>query len=128
MEWIANYFATFDVATCVELITNIGMILTAIFTVIITIRSKINMANQTDIEAKTNTNMNKFKAEILTEVRQITNESTENIRKNNEEIAQLVIDKMTAQEEAEQQRIEETKVSVNKDLEVLKEIQANKEV
>lgn len=118
IEWLSNI----SVEQIVSYISSVGMIITAIVSIVISIKAKIKTNENIDIQSEIDKNLTAFKAEMVKQMTQAQTDTIEAVSKSN----QYVIDTVTEQQKTiqadTQKQIDAATIKVNSEIEMLKNI------
>ena len=118
IEWLSNI----SVEQIVSYISSVGMVITAIVSIVISIKAKIKTNENIDIQSEIDKNLTAFKAEMVKQMQQAQTDTIEAVSKSN----QYVIDTVTEQQKTiqadTQKQIDAATIKVNNEIEMLKNI------
>ena len=118
IEWLSNI----SVEQIVSYISSVGMVITAIVSIVISIKAKIKTNENIDIQSEIDKNLTAFKAEMVKQMTQAQTDTIEAVSKSN----QYVIDTVTEQQKTiqadTQKQIDAATIKVNNEIEMLKKI------
>ena len=120
IEWLSNI----SVEQIVSYISSVGMVITAIVSIVISIKAKIKTNENVDIQAEIDKNLTAFKAEMIKQMTQAQEDTIEAVSKSN----QYVIDTVTEQQKTiqadTQKQIDAATIKVNSEIAMLKDIKS----
>lgn len=118
IEWLSNI----SVEQIVSYISSAGMVITAIVSIVISIKAKIKTNENIDIQSEIDKNLTAFKAEMVKQMQQAQTDTIEAVSKSN----QYVIDTVTEQQKTiqadTQKQIDAATIKVNSEIAMLKDI------
>ena len=118
IEWLSNI----SVEQIVSYISSVGMVITAIVSIVISIKAKIKTNENIDIQSEIDKNLTAFKAEMVKQMTQAQTDRIEAVSKSN----QYVIDTVTEQQKNiqadTQKQIDAATIKVNSEIAMLKDI------
>ena len=118
IEWLSNI----SVEQIVSYISSAGMVITAIVSIVISIKAKIKTNENIDIQSEIDKNLTAFKAEMVKQMTQAQTDTIEAVSKSN----QYVIDTVTEQQKNiqadTQKQIDAATIKVNSEIAMLKNI------
>ena len=118
IEWLSNI----SVEQIVSYISSVGMVITAIVSIVISIKAKIKTNENIDIQSEIDKNLTAFKAEMVKQMTQAQTDTIEAVSKSN----QYVIDTVTEQQKNiqadTQKQIDAATIKVNNEISMLKNI------
>ena len=118
IEWLSNI----SVEQIVSYISSVGMVITAIVSIVISIKAKIKTNENIDIQSEIDKNLTAFKAEMVKQMTQDQTDTIEAVSKSN----QYVIDTVTEQQKNiqadTQKQIDAATIKVNSEIAMLKNI------
>ena len=118
IEWLSNI----SVEQIVSYISSVGMVITAIVSIVISIKAKIKTNENIDIQSEIDKNLTAFKAEMVKQMTQAQTDTIEAVSKSN----QYVIDTVTEQQKNiqadTQKQIDAATIKVNSEIAMLKDI------
>ena len=118
IEWLSNI----SVEQIVSYISSVGMVITAIVSIVISIKAKIKTNENIDIQSEIDKNLTAFKAEMVKQMTQAQTDTIEAVSKSN----QYVIDTVTEQQKNiqadTQKQIDAATIKVNNEIAMLKNI------
>ena len=118
IEWLSNI----SVEQIVSYISSVGMVITAIVSIVISIKAKIKTNENIDIQSEIDKNLTAFKAEMVKQMTQAQTDRIEAVSKSN----QYVIDTVTEQQKNiqadTQKQIDAATIKVNSEIAMLKNI------
>ena len=118
IEWLSNI----SVEQIVSYISSVGMVITAIVSIVISIKAKIKTNENIDIQSEIDKNLTAFKAEMVKQMTQAQTDTIEAVSKSN----QYVIDTVTEQQKTiqadTQKQIDAATIKVNNEIAMLKNI------
>ena len=118
IEWLSNI----SVEQIVSYISSVGMVITAIVSIVISIKAKIKTNENIDIQSEIDKNLTAFKAEMVKQMTQAQTDTIEAVSKSN----QYVIDTVTEQQKNiqadTQKQIDAATIKVNSEIAMLKNI------
>lgn len=118
IEWLSNI----SVEQIVSYISSVGMVITAIVSIVISIKAKIKTNENIDIQSEIDKNLTAFKAEMVKQMTKAQTDTIEAVSKSN----QYVIDTVTEQQKTiqadTQKQIDAATIKVNNEIAMLKNI------
>ena len=118
IEWLSNI----SVEQIVSYISSVGMVITAIVSIVISIKAKIKTNENIDIQSEIDKNLTAFKAEMVKQMTKAQTDTIEAVSKSN----QYVIDTVTEQQKNiqadTQKQIDAATIKVNSEIAMLKNI------
>ena len=124
MNTIIEFLSNITVEQIVSYITSVGMVITAIVSIVISIKAKIKTNENVDIQAEIDKNLTAFKAEMVKQITQAQTDTIEAVSKSN----QYVIDTVTEQQKTiqadTQKQIDAATIKVNSEIAMLKDIKS----
>ena len=124
MNTIIEFLSNITVEQIVSYITSVGMVITAIVSIVISIKAKIKTNENIDIQSEIDKNLTAFKAEMVKQMTQAQTDTIEAVSKSN----QYVIDTVTEQQKTiqadTQKQIDAATIKVNSEIAMLKDIKS----
>ena len=124
MNTIIAFLSNITVEQIVSYITSVGMVITAIVSIVISIKAKIKTNENIDIQSEIDKNLTAFKAEMVKQMTQAQTDTIEAVSKSN----QYVIDTVTEQQKTiqadTQKQIDAATIKVNSEIAMLKDIKS----
>ena len=122
MNTIIDFLSNITVEQIVSYISSVGMVITAIVSIVISIKAKIKTNENIDIQSEIDKNLTAFKAEMVKQMTQAQTDTIEAVSKSN----QYVIDTVTEQQKNiqadTQKQIDAATIKVNSEIAMLKNI------
>lgn len=122
MNTIIEWLSSISVEQIVSYISSAGMVITAIVSIVISIKAKIKTNENVDIQSEIDKNLTAFKAEMVKQMTQAQTDTIEAVSKSN----QYVIDTVTEQQKNiqadTQKQIDAATIKVNSEIAMLKDI------
>ena len=122
MNTVIEMLSNITVEQIVSYISSVGMVITAIVSIVISIKAKIKTNENIDIQSEIDKNLTAFKAEIIKQMTQAQEDTIEAVSKSN----QYVIDTVTEQQKNiqadTQKQIDAATIKVNNEIAMLKNI------
>lgn len=118
IDWLSNI----TVEEIVSWISSLGMIIAAITGIIVSVKAKIKTGENVDIQSEVDRRCNQFKAEMLRQMQEMTQETVNQVSKSNQHVIEMVSEKQRKTQEETQKQIEAASLKVNQEIALLKEI------
>ena len=122
MDSIITFLENITVEQIVSYISSIGMIITAIVTIIVNLKAKIKSNENIDNQAKIDEALTKYKAEMIKQMNETQQETIDAVSKSNQYVVDTVTEKQKEIYNNTQKQISAATIQVNNEIEMLKNI------